>query len=106
MKAIQVVKPGQLEIIEKDMPQIQHDNEVLIQVKMVGICGSDIHIYHGTSPVATYPRVIGHEVTGQVVKIGEEVTSFRQVTMLSSNRFSLVENAMRADLEGKMFVRI
>jgi 2-desacetyl-2-hydroxyethyl bacteriochlorophyllide A dehydrogenase len=77
MKAIQVVKPGQLEIIEKEMPQIQHENEVLIQVKMAGICGSDVHIYHGTSPVATYPRVIGHEVTGQVVKTGEDVTSLK-----------------------------
>ena len=77
MKAIQVVKPGQLEIIEKEMPQIQHENEVLIQVKMAGICGSDIHIYHGTSPVATYPRVIGHEVTGQIVKTGADVTTLQ-----------------------------
>jgi 2-desacetyl-2-hydroxyethyl bacteriochlorophyllide A dehydrogenase len=75
MKAVQVVKPGQLEVIDKEMPVIKHQTEVLIQVKMTGICGSDMHIYHGTSPVATYPRVIGHEVTGQIVETGKAVTS-------------------------------
>jgi threonine dehydrogenase-like Zn-dependent dehydrogenase len=75
MKAIQVVKPGQIKLVEKEMPVIQQDNEVLIKVKMVGICGSDVHIYHGTNPVATYPRVIGHEVTGEVIERGISVSS-------------------------------
>ncbi len=57
MKAIEVVKPGSIEIIEKEMPRISRPDEVRIKVRMAGICGSDMHIYHGTSPVATYPRV-------------------------------------------------
>ncbi|MFC7393154.1 zinc-binding alcohol dehydrogenase family protein [Scopulibacillus cellulosilyticus] len=73
MKAIQVVKPGQIEIIEKDMPEIKRGNEVLVKVRMVGICGSDMHIYHGTNPMATYPRIIGHEVAGEIVEIGADV---------------------------------
>jgi 2-desacetyl-2-hydroxyethyl bacteriochlorophyllide A dehydrogenase len=73
MIAVQVVKPGEIKIIEKEKPQIRHGNEVLMKVKMVGICGSDMHIYHGTSPVATYPRIIGHEVTGEIVETGANV---------------------------------
>ncbi len=73
MKAIQVKEPGKLSIIEKDMPKIKSQNEVIIKVKAAGICGSDMHIYHGTSPVATYPRVIGHEFVGEVAEIGNDV---------------------------------
>jgi threonine dehydrogenase-like Zn-dependent dehydrogenase len=73
MKAVQVTGPHKLNIVEKDKPVITAKEEVLIKVKMVGICGSDIHIYHGTNPLATLPRVIGHEVTGEVEAIGEGV---------------------------------
>lgn len=50
MKAIQVLKPGNIQIIEREMPKIEKDDEVLVKVKYAGICGSDMHIYHGTSP--------------------------------------------------------
>lgn len=73
MKAIQVVRPGKIDIIEKEMPSISQGDEVLIKVRLVGICGSDMHIYHGTSPVATYPRVIGHEMAGEITEIGSDV---------------------------------
>lgn len=73
MKAVQVTGPHQLSIVEREKPVITHEQDVLIKVKMVGICGSDIHIYHGTNPLATLPRVIGHEVTGVVEAIGDEV---------------------------------
>lgn len=76
MKAARVVSPMNLEICEVPMPEITKDNEVLIKVKAAGICGSDIHIYHGTSPVATYPRIIGHEVVGEIIKIGSKVKKF------------------------------
>lgn len=73
MKAIQIVKPGVIEIIHRERPSIKKSNEVVIKVRMAGICGSDMHIYHGTSPVATYPRVIGHEITGEVIETGNKV---------------------------------
>src|SRR5699024_6803767 len=44
------------------------------KVKRVGICGSDMHIYHGTNPLATYPRIVGHEVAGEVIAVGSHVT--------------------------------
>ena len=70
IKGIQVVKPEELRIIEMDMPQIDEENNVLVKVKASGICGSDIGIYHGTNAAATYPRVIGHEIVGEVVETG------------------------------------
>jgi threonine dehydrogenase-like Zn-dependent dehydrogenase len=75
MKAVQVTGSHQLSIVEREKPVITHEQDVLIKVKMVGICGSDIHIYHGTNPLATLPRVIGHEVTGVVEAVGDEVNT-------------------------------
>ena len=73
MKAIMVTEPGKIGIIEKSLPKIQSKDEVLVRIKAAGICGSDIHIYHGTNPLATYPRVIGHEFVGEVVETGAKV---------------------------------
>ena len=75
MKAVQVTKPGELQITEMETLKLENSSHVLIRTKAAGICGSDISIYRGTSPVATYPRVIGHEFSGEVVEIGSDVSS-------------------------------
>lgn len=75
MKAIQIVKPNELKVIDMDMPKIEQPNEVLIKMKAAGICGSDVGIYHGTNAAATYPRVIGHEMVGEIVEVGSAVTN-------------------------------
>ena len=58
MKVICVKQPNELVIEERPMPQLSKANEVLVKVKLGGICGSDLHVYHGTSPVATYNVVL------------------------------------------------
>lgn len=68
MKGIQIVKPEQLRVIEMDVPELDDTNNVLVRIKAAGICGSDVGIYHGTNAAATYPRVIGHEMVGEVVR--------------------------------------
>lgn len=73
MKAIQIVKPGEIRTVELPMPQIEAPDQVLVKVKYVGICGSDLHILHGTNAFATYPRVFGHEMAGQVEQVGPAV---------------------------------
>ena len=60
MKAIQIVRPGELKLIEMEKPAITKKDDVLIRMTAAGICGSDMGIYHGTNAAATYPRVIGH----------------------------------------------
>ncbi|KQB91635.1 putative zinc-type alcohol dehydrogenase-like protein YjmD [Geobacillus sp. PA-3] len=75
MKAVQVIEAHKLIVKEMEKPSIKNPDDVLVKVKCVGICGSDMHIYHGTNPLATLPRVIGHEVAGEVVAVGEAVST-------------------------------
>ena len=70
IKAVQIVKPNELRVIDMEMPVIDEKNNVLVKIKAAGICGSDVGIYHGTNAAATYPRVIGHEMVGEVVEAG------------------------------------
>lgn len=77
MKAVRVNKPFDIEIIEQEKPVLDETNRVLVKVKASGICGSDVHIYHGANAAATYPRVIGHEIAGEVVETGDEVTKVK-----------------------------
>lgn len=48
-----------------------------MKIKRIGICGSDIHVYHGKHPYTKYPVTQGHEVSGQVAALGEGVTQFQ-----------------------------
>ena len=77
MKAVQIVKPNQLEVIEVEKPGIDEKNNVLIRMTAAGICGSDIGIYHGTNAAATYPRIIGHEIVGRVEETGTGVQNLK-----------------------------
>ena len=77
MKAIQIVKPGELRIIDMEKPHIDDKNNILVKMRAAGICGSDVGIYHGTNAAATYPRVIGHEMVGVVEEIGSNVKKLK-----------------------------
>jgi len=73
MVAIAVKTPHVLELFEA-APAAPKAGEVLVRVERAGICGSDLHIYHGTNPFAKYPRIIGHEFAGMVEAVGQGVT--------------------------------
>ena len=69
--------PGRIEI--QDIPKPEAGpNQVVVKVKNIGICGSDIHVYHGKHPYTSYPVVQGHEVSGEVEVVGSEVTGVQQ----------------------------
>jgi len=74
MIAISVSAPHDLRVIETEPPSAGA-GEVLVQVLRAGICGSDLHIYHGANPFARYPRIIGHEFAGVVIATGAGVTT-------------------------------
>ncbi len=76
MKAAILYGPHDLRIVEKDMPAVTPDG-VLIRVKAMGICGSDLHAYHGKLATVVYPRLIGHEVVGEVVETGSAVSKVK-----------------------------
>jgi L-gulonate 5-dehydrogenase len=75
MKIGVVETPGVLKIAERGVPTVQNSTDVLIKVRRVGICGSDIHIFHGKNPFAVYPRVWGHEFVGEALELGTGVTT-------------------------------
>ena len=68
MKAVQIISPKDLRIIETKKPSTTPCNNVLVRMTAAGICGSDGTIYHGTNAIVTYPRIIGHEMVGMVEK--------------------------------------
>lgn len=72
MKQAVMVEPGKIDFRDVPKPDINSD-QVLIQVKRIGICGSDIHVYHGLHPYTSYPVVQGHEVSGVIVEVGRDV---------------------------------
>jgi L-iditol 2-dehydrogenase len=76
MKAAVLHAPHRLELETVQTPLI-NDNEVLIQVKACGVCGSDILAFHGHHPRVAYPRILGHEFSGVIVQVGSSVTSVK-----------------------------
>ena len=75
MKQAIMLAPGQIEFRQVERPKpLSH--EILIQIKRIGVCGSDIHVYHGRHPYTHYPIVQGHEVSGLIAEIGANVTGF------------------------------
>ena len=66
MKQITLIKPYEFEEIDVEIP-IFKKGEVLVQIKNIGICGTDIHAFHGNQPYFSYPRVLGHELSGIIV---------------------------------------
>ena len=65
--------PKQIEFREVPVPEIG-DDQVLVKIMKIGVCGSDIHVYHGTHPFTSYPVTQGHEVSAKVVRFGANVT--------------------------------
>jgi L-iditol 2-dehydrogenase len=72
MKRVVISEAHQLALIDVDDPQPQ-DGEVLLKVKTIGICGSDLHVFEGHHPFVTYPVMPGHEVSGEIIAVGAGV---------------------------------
>ena len=77
MKAVQIAGPDDLRIIDVEKPEITNPSEVLVKMTAAGICGSDVAIYHGKNAAATYPRIIGHEMVGRIVEVGNDVKTLK-----------------------------
>ena len=75
------------------------DDQVLVKIMNIGICGSDIHVYHGKHPFTKYPVTQGHEVSGEIAKVGKDVTEFMKDRKLRlSHRFT-ADSVIRAVME-------
>ncbi|KYZ75984.1 alcohol dehydrogenase [Anaerosporomusa subterranea] len=75
MKAICLQSPGDIRVAQIPDPE-QKQDRIIIKAKSVGICGSDIGAYRGVNPLVSYPRIIGHEIAGEVVGIPADEKTF------------------------------
>lgn len=74
MRRVLLAEPERFVIEEVQIPEPKA-NEVIVKVERSGICGSDIHMYHGVSPIQP-PLVMGHEFAGTIDALGSQVTDF------------------------------
>ena len=75
--------PGKLKILENDIPDVV-DGSLLIRVEACAICGSDLRIYNDGNPRIKPPRIIGHEIAGEVVAIGKGVKNYKVGDLIST----------------------
>lgn len=68
MKALVMREPGQVQVQQVPDP-VRQPGEALLQVRYVGLCGSDLNSYRGRNPLVSFPRIPGHEVAATVVEI-------------------------------------
>jgi L-iditol 2-dehydrogenase len=87
MKQAVMTAPGEIMIHEVEEPK-PGAGEVLLRIQRIGVCGSDVHVYHGKHPYTGYPVVQGHEFSASVVEVGpgvkdihvgDKVTSMPQI---------------------------
>ena len=67
MQALVMKQPGEVAVEQVPLP-VPKPGEVLLQVKRIGLCGSDLNSYRGKNPLVVYPRILGHEVAATVVE--------------------------------------
>lgn len=70
MKSLVCVEPGKFEYREKENPVLTKGNAI-IKIKRIGVCGTDLHAFEGTQPYFSYPRILGHELSGELIEPGE-----------------------------------
>lgn len=72
MKAIQITAPSEMKVVDIEKPELK-PGEVLVKIKYVGFCGSDLNTFLGRNPMVNLPVIPGHEVGGVIEAIGEDV---------------------------------
>lgn len=72
MKAVEITRPGTMNLVDRQMPEVKAE-DILLKVKLVGFCGSDLSTYFGKNPMVEYPRIPGHEISAVIEKVGGEV---------------------------------
>jgi 2-desacetyl-2-hydroxyethyl bacteriochlorophyllide A dehydrogenase len=81
MNTLVCTTPGSFEYKAMEKPELVKDSAI-IKIKRIGICGTDLHAFRGTQPYFSYPRVLGHELSGELIEfdnapgfaVGEMVT--------------------------------
>ena len=67
MKTLVCTSPGKFVFAEKTKPECD-ENMAIIKIKNIGVCGTDLHAFEGTQPYFSYPRILGHELSGELIE--------------------------------------
>ena len=86
MKAIEITKPFEIKVIDKEMPTPK-EGEALLRVLYCGICGADVASYTGNQPFTTYPRIPGHEFSAQIVEVPDNDKGFKAGDIITCNPY-------------------
>jgi 2-desacetyl-2-hydroxyethyl bacteriochlorophyllide A dehydrogenase len=70
MRTVVCVEPGSLQLVDRAGPSAPEPGWASVEIRYIGICGTDYHIYEGKHPFLEYPRVMGHELSGVVAAVG------------------------------------
>lgn len=82
MKILTCTSPGHFEYGVAEYPALQK-NHAIIKIKRIGICGTDLHAFEGTQPYFDYPRILGHELAGEIIETDDpEFKNGDHVTLL------------------------
>lgn len=76
MKAIEITKPYEVRLIDREVP-VPQEGEALLKVLYCGICGADVASYTGNQPFTTYPRTPGHEFSAASFKFQKTTAALR-----------------------------
>ena len=67
MKTLVCTQPGMFEYTLGEQPALK-EGQAIIKIKRIGICGTDLHAFEGTQPFFEYPRILGHELAGELIE--------------------------------------
>jgi threonine dehydrogenase-like Zn-dependent dehydrogenase len=87
MKALVYTNPNEMQLLERPYPTMDQD-EVILKIDSVGICGSDMHAYHGHDPRRKPGLVLGHEFSGVVIE--SLSANFKKGARVTGNPLSLI----------------
>jgi threonine dehydrogenase-like Zn-dependent dehydrogenase len=80
MQAFYINEPGRSSLGQVQQPR-PSSGEILLQSRLVGLCGTDLSTFRGKNPLVSYPRIPGHEIAATIVEIGPDVPSHFALTM-------------------------
>jgi 2-desacetyl-2-hydroxyethyl bacteriochlorophyllide A dehydrogenase len=88
MKAVVLQGPGQAAVTTVAEPSFVREDDVLLAVRMVGLCGSDLNSYRGRNPMVTFPRIPGHEIAATVAALSPKHPEWKPGTAVTVSPYT------------------
>jgi len=102
MKTLVCKSPGLLEYNSSETPQLRKDHAI-IKIQRIGICGTDLHAFEGTQPFFNYPRILGHELAGELIQF-DNAPDFKEVKQFHLYPISIAATVLHAEWKNQIAV--